>query len=140
MSNRIEKEMTDLRCALDKALLSSEVEALKDLLVALDKLPISIELLKATKIGQTLQEIKKKFVNDELGTQSKTLISKWKKECENQNNSVSKSESTGSLSKLESTSSSDDKPKLVRAASVDAEDDFSEDLYNQLPAMRKTVD
>ena len=135
MSGRVEKDMSELRSSLDKAVLASEEESLKDLLTAVAKLPISIDLLKATKIGQTLQDIKKKFITGDVGQQAKALISKWKKDCESQ--SAPKTEATVIVPSTSSAKTQE--PELKRSSSQDLEDDTSEEHYNQLPAMRKTV-
>ncbi len=139
--------MTDLRCSLDKALAStsSENELIKDIISALNQLPISIDLLKATKIGQTLQEVKKKFGSEDIGVLSKNLLSKWKRDCAEANtNGMTKSDSSNNIVKNGSVESKGAKANLVRSISGNTETDSvddsqSDEHYNQLPPMRKTV-
>lgn len=147
MASRVEKEMNDLRFSLEKAIAdsNSSEETINDLLTALSKLPISIELLKATKIGQTLQDTKNKFNGTDIGTQTKTLISKWKKDCaSNTSSSAATATTNTTTSKVSgdtiSRSSSASSSEPARGTNVSAEvEDDSEEHYNNLPPMRKTV-
>jgi len=84
MSSRAETDVINFRVKLEKSLTNDDtpLEELIDVLNALKKVPISIDLLRKTKIGQTLQEIKKKNAANNVGTVTKLLLSKWKKDCE----------------------------------------------------------
>eukprot|EP00601_Ochromonadales_sp_CCMP2298_P007487 CAMPEP_0173197668 /NCGR_PEP_ID=MMETSP1141-20130122/16286_1 /TAXON_ID=483371 /ORGANISM="non described non described, Strain CCMP2298" /LENGTH=320 /DNA_ID=CAMNT_0014122429 /DNA_START=26 /DNA_END=985 /DNA_ORIENTATION=- len=82
MSSRAENEVVGYRTALEKALESDDAqEEIKDVLKALTAVPITIDILRRTKIGLTIQELKKKHAGDNIGAESKVLLSKWKKDC-----------------------------------------------------------
>ena len=70
----------ELKSNLDKALenLASN-EEIEDLLVALNKLPVTLELLRSTKIGQTVANVKKQHPEGEIGSLSKEMVANWKK-------------------------------------------------------------
>lgn len=83
MTSRVETEIIYLKGTLEKALVSEiSEETITDAITALKKIPISIDLLRKTKIGQTLQDLKKKYASTEVGAVTKALLSKWKKDCE----------------------------------------------------------
>ena len=104
MVNRAEKDLLELKNSLEKAVGgedASEQQAL-DVLKALRAIPISVDLLRKTNIGQTLQgfkvvlirlisvsaeihaysEIKKTCSFRSAVEETKSLLSKWKKDCE----------------------------------------------------------
>jgi hypothetical protein len=82
MSSRAETEVVGYRTVLEKALESDDAqEEIKDVLKALKAFPITIDILRRTKIGLTIQELKKKHAGDNIGAESKGLLSKWKKDC-----------------------------------------------------------
>lgn len=81
MSSRVERQLTEYRISLEKEV---DDKSILDILEVLNKVPINIDLLRSTKIGTVLQEIKKKYSNQEIGSVTKTLLTKWKKECESQ--------------------------------------------------------
>jgi len=134
--SRVETEMNNLRVSLEKGLESSETESMMDVLKALEQLPISIALLKSTKIGNTLQDVKKKFAESEVGTNARNLITKWKKDCEAQlPPKTPKSEANGSKEGSVASSTA----SLVRTPSTEIEDDAADELYDQLTPIRKTI-
>ena len=137
MASRIETEMSTLRLSLEKALEAGENETVLDILKALEKLPISIELLKSTKIGNALQDAKKKLVEAEAGVAAKNLIAKWKKDCEAQL-AASKSKNVEKAAE-KSSSSASTTPSIARSSSCDIEDEAADDLYDDLSPIRKTV-
>ena len=82
------------------ALQPSDTEVF-DILLALKKLPLTIELLRETKIGNSVYDAKKKFAAGSLSfNESKDIIALWKKSCDVQV-SVPKSTSDSSGSQLE---------------------------------------
>lgn len=137
-SNKYETEIIQLKNSLEKAMSdeSSSHDSIKDMLNALHKVEISVDLLKTTKIGQTIQDVKKKYAGEELSNQAKALITKWKRDCEIAA-AASKKADNSSASNL-----NDDKKnsssKTLASPSAD-NDDISEEHFNQLPPMRKTV-
>lgn len=58
--------------------LQSQDEAL-DFLKALKDLPINLAVLTSTRIGMTVNAIRKKSDNEEVNSLTKALIKKWKK-------------------------------------------------------------
>lgn len=58
--------------------LQGQDEAL-DYLKALKDLPINLAVLTSTRIGMTVNAIRKKSENDEVNNLTKALIKKWKK-------------------------------------------------------------
>ena len=84
MASRIENEIVGFRGSLEKLLAGPEksLEELNDIISALKKIPITIDLLRRTKIGQTVQEVKKNHTDDDAGQQARALLAKWKKDCE----------------------------------------------------------
>ena len=55
------------------------VQAVRDYLKALKDLPINLAVLTSTRIGMTVNAIRKKSENDEVNNLTKALIKKWKK-------------------------------------------------------------
>lgn len=84
MSSRAETEVISFKVRLEKSLglEDAPLEEFTDILTALKGIPISIDILRKTKIGQTLQDMKKKHGSNEVGALTKALLSKWKKDCE----------------------------------------------------------
>lgn len=54
-------------------------EGAVDLLKKLKDLPITLEVLQKTRIGMSVNTLRKKSKNADLQTQAKTLIKSWKK-------------------------------------------------------------
>jgi hypothetical protein len=53
-----------------------------DILQALKKLPMTVELLRETMIGKTVHEAKKKYAsNNRLFDESRMIVAMWKKDC-----------------------------------------------------------
>lgn len=92
------KDILQLKEKLDKLVDQDTVEeeAIVDILKTLRTMPITLELLRTTKIGQTLQEVKKKGAS--AATASKTakeLIAQWKKDCSTPSSSDTTAARTG---------------------------------------------
>lgn len=145
----METEISNFRARLEKSLSTEEtsVEEFTDVLAALKQIPITIDLLRKTKIGQTLQEVKKKHSADDVGVQTKALLSKWKKDCESVDDSKLKSEP---VTPKESTSAKTvtSPPKawgglVSKDTSVankkEDEDVVDESHYNALSTQRRQV-
>lgn len=132
MASIVEREIIDLRNALDKLADTAEGEKVLDIVAALKKHPMSIDLLSSTGIGGTLQTVKKSYANTEAGLQVKALLSKWRKDCDSTKNSVQ-----NDPKKIPK----EDK-KVVEKEVDDADDedqDLDESHYDQLEPMRKKM-
>jgi len=84
MVSRAETDVINFRARLEKSLGEEDasLEEFSDVLTALKAIPITIDILRKTKIGQTLQDVKKKHGANDVGALTKALLSKWKKDCE----------------------------------------------------------
>jgi protoporphyrinogen oxidase len=148
MTSRIENEINDYRDKIEKYLSSPSssssesnyIEEVKDILNVLIKITITIEVLRNTRIGTTIQDIKKRFNGNEIGTLSKQLLTKWKKDCE-----VKKPPRTAATAVDVSNSKSKEASKITieTTASVvvnHEDDEFNDDShYNMLSTIRKNV-
>lgn len=102
MSSRIETDIIAFRSTLEKSLANDgSQETFSDVITALRKIPITRELLKKTNIGQTLQEVKKKNDGNDIGAQTKLLLSKWKKDIETAESSAGNGETKSAAKSLE---------------------------------------
>jgi len=61
------------------------MDGANDLLRALAKLPITIDVLTKTRIGMTINELRKKTTDDQVSKRAKTLIKEWKNLLEKKN-------------------------------------------------------
>jgi hypothetical protein len=143
-SSRVESDVIQLKNTLEKALASdASDETLTDAISALRKIPISIDLLRNTKIGQTLQDIKKKHASDDVGTMTKALLSKWKKDCEANTSSedVEKKPKLSSVPKVDTTGESASSISVpAKSPRSNEEEEFLDDtLYDKLTAIRRKV-
>jgi transcription elongation factor S-II len=131
MTSIVEREIIEFRNALDKLADTDEGEKVVDIVAALKKQSMSIELLSSTGIGATLQTLKKTYVNSVAGLQVKALISQWRKDCD---------------STKKPTVSSDDAQKktpkvLEKVVEEIDEEEEDESHYDQLePTRRKMMD
>lgn len=64
---------------LDKMISSEEQENALDILQSLKDLPISLEILQKTRIGMSVNSLRKQSKHDEVINLAKTLIKGWKK-------------------------------------------------------------
>jgi hypothetical protein len=143
-SSRVESDVIQLKNTLEKALASdASDETLTDAISALRKIPISIDLLRNTKIGQTLQDIKKKHASDDIGAMTKALLSKWKKDCEANTSSedVEKKPKLSSVPKVDTTRESASSSSVpAKSPRSNEEEEFLDDtLYDKLTAIRRKV-
>lgn len=75
-----EKEVLRLQKKLDKIVKSEKInDEVLDYLKALKDLPINLQVLTSTRIGMTVNAIRKKSENEEVNNLTKALIKKWKK-------------------------------------------------------------
>eukprot|EP00981_Chlorochromonas_danica_P006045 scaffold1263_cov170-Ochromonas_danica.AAC.9 len=81
--SRASEQLFGFRHSLEKALESDvfEEEQFHDILQALEKVPIDVDVLKQTGIVQPLQTLKKKYSEKEIGIKAKDLLARWKKDC-----------------------------------------------------------
>lgn len=163
MSSRIVAEINQHRVNLDKLLtgdsdeISSNEERITDLLKVLNDVPMTIELLKETNVGQTLQDIKNKFPELPIGALAKKVITKWRKDCKDAEGvkkpSSSSSEVEGTYGDIKPRATTqmvnlkkevveresvEGKGSLSRAKSYD-DDDWNEDHYDRLSDVRRKV-
>lgn len=145
MTSRLENEINDYRDKIEKYLSSPSsssesdyIEEVKDILNVLIKITITIEVLRNTRIGTTVQDIKKRFNGNEIGTLSKQLLTKWKKDCE-----VKKPPRPAVVDVSNSKSKEVNKMTIETAAAVvvnHEDDEFNDDShYNMLSTIRKNV-
>ncbi|XP_071807497.1 transcription elongation factor A protein 1-like [Asterias amurensis] len=75
-----EKEVIKIGKQLEKVIKSdvSSTEAM-DLLIQLKELPISLEILQRTRIGMSVNSLRKQSAEEEVISQAKSLIKGWKK-------------------------------------------------------------
>ena len=166
MTNRVEKDLLDLKLSLEKltgTTTGDDVpeQEIMDILKALNAFPISVELLRMTKIGKTLigiyfvlsimnlllnvncirklTDIKKSCSNATVVKVTKALISKWKKDCE----PPPAADSTKKTSSEKSISSSKDvectSPRKQTEDQDDGDEQFDESIFQQLTPMRRKV-
>jgi hypothetical protein len=79
--SRVETEVLQLKETLDKAVLSGAEEEVADVLTALAKIKVSMELLRLTKVGISVHGAKKQC-SGACVAQAKDLLSLWKKALE----------------------------------------------------------
>lgn len=99
-----------------------------DLLKTLKSLKIDLNILTKTRIGMTVNELRKTCDNDEVISLSKTLIKNWKKYLPTNNktnNSPSSSQSSKSSSKSSSTPSSQNNHKKSDSHKSDSDRNHS---------------
>ena len=121
------------------ALQPSDTEVF-DILLALKKLPLTIELLRETKIGNSVYDAKKKFSAGSLSfNESKDIIALWKKSCDVQA-SVSKPTSDSSGSQLEgAVKRKMPITKVVAPVEEENEENEVEKNYDALSQTRRKV-
>jgi hypothetical protein len=112
----------------------------------LREVPITIDILRETKIGNSVYEAKKKFpAGSKCHNESKDIIALWKKSCDVQA-STSKPSTTSSAAnddeaKAKSSEKSDKaSPTIAHSDSVDIDDDREvERNYDSLSQTRRKV-
>lgn len=135
-------EVQLFRTSLEKHVASETYEEnmILDILEKLFVFPITVEILKTTKIGQVLQEIKSKFADKKAGSEARRLISKWKEECKKPGDK----EKEKKVGAAPSSVKKDKKDSPVTSADSESTFDdndtsYSEDKVNQLPPGRKKI-
>jgi len=84
MTSRAEVDLRSYKTSLEKALAGesgddiSNQETISSILTFLEEFPMTIDLLRSTLIGHVLNNIKKKYSSEAVGTRAKVLITKWK--------------------------------------------------------------
>ncbi|KHJ77386.1 transcription elongation factor S-II protein [Oesophagostomum dentatum] len=74
-----EEEVLTIGRKLDKIMEGSKSgENAADLLEVLSKLPITIDILTKTRIGMTINDLRKKTPDEKLAKKAKSLIKEWK--------------------------------------------------------------
>lgn len=104
-------------------LLQGQEQAL-DLLKELQKMQIDLEVLTSTRIGMTVNALRKSSTDDEVVSLSKTLIKNWKKFVSGSNTNSTKESSS---------SSSKDKKEKSEKAREDKEKEKEKKLPTQFP-------
>ncbi|CAL1264483.1 unnamed protein product [Larinioides sclopetarius] len=74
-----EEDVFKIAKKLDKMIANGALEQALDLLKALRDLPITLDILQKTRIGMTVNSLRKSSTDDEVITLSKSLIKAWKK-------------------------------------------------------------
>lgn len=109
---------------------SGQEQAL-DLLKELQTLNINLEVLTKTRIGMTVNALRKSSKDDEVISLSKTLIKNWKKFLSGSNSNSEKSSSTSTKPKKE---------KEDKASREDKDREREKNLPKQFPASSNTTD
>mmetsp|Transcript_2785 Transcript_2785/g.2918 ORF Transcript_2785/g.2918 Transcript_2785/m.2918 type:complete len:303 (+) Transcript_2785:252-1160(+) len=110
--SRISSQIQDLKKALDKAIKNNDsAEAVMDILVAIEILPMTPELIKDSHLGKILVAVRTKFATEgtEVSSKAKDLLIEWKKIIEAQ----IKKEKDGKIEKIEKTEKSEKSEKSV---------------------------
>lgn len=113
-----------------------------DLLKQLQTLDVNLDVLTKTRIGMTVNALRKSSKDDEVISLSKTLIKNWKKFLSGTNSSSTK-ETTTTTSTTSSGSSSSTKPpkrdKEERGAVLREEKDRDKETIKKLPSQFPAV-
>lgn len=133
----VETEVHDLRNKLAKQLVADPAsqETIQDLIAALGKVPMKLDLLRTSKVGVTVQEVKKLYAGEKLGSEAKQLLNKWRKEVSGGEDSDKKGKDTSSQ-KGHTNSSDVGQDSAAATPSVDEEDDS---MYKDLTDTRLMV-
>ncbi|XP_017154851.1 transcription elongation factor S-II [Drosophila miranda] len=122
---RVQKKMSKISTSSDG---SGQEQAL-DLLKALQTLNINLEILTKTRIGMTVNELRKSSKDDEVIALAKTLIKNWKRflaspapTTPNNSTAAGKDSSNSSASKSSSSSKSASKEKSSSSSSSSSRD------------------
>jgi hypothetical protein len=117
-----------------------------DILIALKKLPVTIEILRETKIGNTVYETRKKYpTGHKSHNEAKVIIALWKKACDKPSTDVSdkpKIEAKIEIVKEEKVVDkvTTDEETIIRQDSADEEEHHEvEKNYDSLSSTRRKV-
>ena len=106
-----------------------------DILIALRKLPVTIELLRETRIGNSVNDAKKKFaVGSKSFIESKDIIALWKKSCD-----ITKSNSEADVNTEGATKKKMPVNKVTAPVEEENEDNEDEKNYDKLSQTRRKV-
>jgi TFIIS helical bundle-like domain len=112
----------------------------------LREVPITIDILRETKIGNTVYEAKKKYpAGSKCHNESKDIIALWKKSCDVQVNPIKPSSTSGAANDDEAKVKPSEKsekasPTIAHSDSVDNDDDGEvERNYDSLSQTRRKV-
>ncbi|GFT66359.1 transcription elongation factor S-II [Nephila pilipes] len=101
-----EEDVFKIAKKLDKMIANGALEQALDLLKALRDLPITLDILQKTRIGMTVNSLRKSSNDDEVITLSKSLIKAWKKLLPETPNSKGDGNGNGRESKGETSNGS----------------------------------
>ncbi|GFS41473.1 transcription elongation factor S-II [Trichonephila inaurata madagascariensis] len=135
-----EEDVYKIAKKLDKMIANGALEQSLDLLKALRDLPITLDILQRTRIGMTVNSLRKSSNDDEVITLSKSLIKAWKKlipevpnskgdgngngresKGENSNGSTASSQSQKNEGSRDSSSKKESKPSAPKQTSFPAD-------------------
>ncbi|KAI9207723.1 transcription factor S-II, central domain-containing protein [Polychytrium aggregatum] len=106
--SRIEEDVLSLKQAIVKSLPDSKSSAISDALLRLNRISVTKDLLRKTKIGVVVGDLRKnEKLSSEVRQAAKSLVGKWKKEIEEK-----PSTATGAAESLPSPSAAETKKKL----------------------------
>ncbi|KAG8199251.1 hypothetical protein JTE90_003678 [Oedothorax gibbosus] len=122
-----EEDVFKIGKKLDKMVTNGAQEQALDLLKALRDLPITLDILQKTRIGMTVNSLRKSSSDDEVITLSKSLIKSWKKLLPETPSSKSDGNGNGKESKGENSngSTASSKSQKSEAASESTSKDKS---------------
>eukprot|EP01038_Epipyxis_sp_PR26KG_P004209 gene4209-5983_t len=139
----MEDQLKQISRSLNKKDISEE--SIGDMLEVLSKLDVTVDALKASKIGSILLDIKKNYDGKEVGTKSKQLIGKWRKmfPVTTTNNKEQKKSipnlSTDTKKNQEESQKSDSQQSFNNGEDNNDDDDDVGIEYNKLPKLRKQI-
>ena len=145
--SKIEAEVNHLKQSLDKRIDEGATESeIRDVLVALSKVAMSIDLLRSTKVGKSVANVSKKFQKDtDLGKLADSIVSDWKvvadKAKKDEKGAVAPA-GAAIAAKLESHRLPAEPSAVVKpAAAATKEDliDFNDERYNYLDDLRRKI-
>lgn len=106
MSNKEEEEIIRIAKKMDKMVQKKNPAGALDLLKELKNIPMTLELLQSTRIGMSVNAIRKQSTDEEVTSLAKSLIKSWKKLLDG-----SSAEKTAEEKNKEPTSSSQSSPE-----------------------------
>ncbi|XP_075214699.1 RNA polymerase II elongation factor isoform X2 [Lycorma delicatula] len=132
----IEEEVMKIQKKLNKMTSSDGTgqEQALDLLKALQNLPVNLEILTKTRIGMTVNALRKSSTDDEVISLSKTLIKNWKKFLSGSTNAVKETPASGSKKSKEK----EDKPKDVEMKEAKEKDKDVKKMQSSFPPTNTT--
>lgn len=104
MASRIKQQLVEMRKSLEKLLVEEdEEEKLLDELVVLSAMPMTAELIRESKLGKVISNVKEKFdqKSHKIASKAKEILVDWKKIVEQQKFAAAISTSTASASHTE---------------------------------------